>query len=265
MSAERGQAGGDDRANDQAARARLERAAHFLDPEDDSGQRRVEGRRHARRRSRQQKPALPIGRDAADGEHDRRADLHGRTFAPVDAPHSRPNVITTILPKATRSETSGARSAWSSICSAAMACGMPLPCEFGKNMPRQQGRDRKAQWRRREGDERRALKQSRESFLRMIRQPGHRDGDRADRNSADDEKAPARPALEGQTRPHGDMRQRAIEIFRPCHAASLPNPHSAFTALFSQLFPIIQPLQDFALEAAFDRPVKLLSPSCSGQ
>ncbi len=51
---------------------------------------------------------------------------------PVEAPHNRPKLITTILPKATRSETSRARVAWSSIWSAAMACGMPLPCELGK-------------------------------------------------------------------------------------------------------------------------------------
>ena len=49
----------------------------------------------------------------------------------MEAPQSRPTIMTMILPAATRSETSALRAAGSSIWRAAMTCGMPLPCEFG--------------------------------------------------------------------------------------------------------------------------------------
>ena len=79
--AERGEAGGDDRAEDEAAGPRLEGAAQFLDAEDDAGERRIEGRGNARRGAREQKPALIFGSAAAHRIHQRGADLHGRAFA----------------------------------------------------------------------------------------------------------------------------------------------------------------------------------------
>ena len=53
---------------------------------------------------------------------------------PIEAPQSRPIIMTMILPNEVFSETSALRSLASSICRAAMTCGMPEPCEFGKTV-----------------------------------------------------------------------------------------------------------------------------------
>ncbi len=94
---------------------------------------------------------------------------------PVEAPHSRPAVITTILPSATRSDTSGARAAWSGSRSAAITCGMPLPCELGNTLmasntarPNPSGRDHKRQVGR-------DVEQTAKGSLGVIREPGHQD------------------------------------------------------------------------------------------
>ncbi len=59
--AQAGDARQDHRDQHQGAGALFESAAHFLDGEDDTRQRRVEGRGDARRRARQIRPrALPI-------------------------------------------------------------------------------------------------------------------------------------------------------------------------------------------------------------
>ena len=52
---------------------------------------------------------------------------------PMEAPHSSPASSSTTLPIATRNDTSAARAAPSGSCRAAIACGMPLPPELGKN------------------------------------------------------------------------------------------------------------------------------------
>ena len=51
---------------------------------------------------------------------------------PIEAPHNSPSRVRRILPTAMRMETSLPRAAWSLSWRAAMACGMPLPCEFWK-------------------------------------------------------------------------------------------------------------------------------------
>ncbi len=52
---------------------------------------------------------------------------------PIEAPHNRPASSRITLPIATRSETSAMRPAPSGSWRAAIACGMPLPPELGKN------------------------------------------------------------------------------------------------------------------------------------
>src|SRR5579872_2442006 len=54
----RGEAGGDDRSEDEAAGARLEGPAQLLDAEDDAGERRVEGSGDPGRGAREQQAAL---------------------------------------------------------------------------------------------------------------------------------------------------------------------------------------------------------------
>src|SRR6516165_966008 len=79
---ERGNAGGDDTANDEAACADFEGTAQFLDAENDSGKRGVEGGGDPRRSAGHEQPRLiENGDSSSDGRHDRRVDLNRRSFA----------------------------------------------------------------------------------------------------------------------------------------------------------------------------------------
>src|SRR5579862_1984244 len=78
---ERSESGRNHAADNEAARAALEGAAHFLDAEDDARERRVEGSGDAGRCSDQDEPGLAPRRHAPDREHDRGANLYGRPFA----------------------------------------------------------------------------------------------------------------------------------------------------------------------------------------
>jgi len=78
---DRGQPRRNHRRDDEAGGAGFERTAHFLDPEHDSGQRRVKGGGHAGRGARQNQSRLTARREAPQREHDRGANLHSRPLA----------------------------------------------------------------------------------------------------------------------------------------------------------------------------------------
>ena len=50
---------------------------------------------------------------------------------PIEAPHARPSSVSATLPAAMRRDSTRATAFWSVMCSAAMVCGMPLPCAPG--------------------------------------------------------------------------------------------------------------------------------------
>ncbi|CAJ7822306.1 Uncharacterised protein [Burkholderia pseudomallei] len=85
VQAERDHAGDDDRGDQHAARACRKTAAQFLDREHDAGERRVERGGQAGGGAREHELAFDqrvrARVEAAQVEHQRRADLHGRPFA----------------------------------------------------------------------------------------------------------------------------------------------------------------------------------------
>ena len=80
--AQRGEAGKNDGVEDEAVGAVLERAAHFLDGEDDAGERGVEGGGDAGGGTGEDEPTLVAqAAELGDLQHDGGADLDGGAFA----------------------------------------------------------------------------------------------------------------------------------------------------------------------------------------
>ncbi len=191
---ERREAGRDHGCEDQPARPRLEGAAHLLDAEDDAGQRRVERRRDAGRRTRDQEARLAMRREAAEREHHRGADLHGRTFATRRGPAGEPEQQQQDLARRhLQADQRAARRGLGHLVGRddlrdAAAAGVR------EIAPGQPGREREAERRRHEGRQRPAAVQQGEQELRAVGQDRHGDREAAHRDAADEEEGPAPPA-----------------------------------------------------------------------
>ena len=80
---------------------------------------------------------------------------------------------------------------------AAITCGMPLPCEFGKNLQRQE--DDRAEAERRQHERKySAIGRAGDGIvLRAIGQRRHEDRRRTDKQTANEKERPASPSLQG--------------------------------------------------------------------
>ena len=207
---ERGEARGDHGANDQAARARLEGTAHFLDAEDDAGERRVEGRRDACRRAGEQEAALPIRRKPADGEHDRRADLHGRAFAAgrgaAEQAERHDNDLADADPQGNE------RRALVLILDMQRGDGLgnAAALRIREDVAGENRGDAEAERRDDEADPWKAFDRAQKARLREVGGIGHTDRNRADEHAAEQERAAPRPAFGRDPRAHGEMRRISV-------------------------------------------------------
>ena len=167
----------------------LKGAAHFLDPEDDAGQRCVERRRDAGRGAGQDQPALAAGREPTDGEHDGGANLHGRALttgsrrsqsspehcqqhslprADADRHQPPPRRLILQMPGGDRLRDTAALGVW----------------EIAPGQPRRQAQAERRHHQRRKGP---AADQARELFLSEIGQQRKYDGRDADHDPTDKE------------------------------------------------------------------------------
>ena len=208
---QRGEAGGDDGADDEAGGTHLEGAAQLFDGKDDAGERRVERGGDAGRRPREQEAGLAIGREAAERGHDGAADLHRRSLAAGRGAEQKAERHHHDL-----AETDAQGDQRAALLLRQLQRRNHLwnagPLGVGEDGDRQPHAQRKTERRHQQARIGRTPEHETKQMLRLIRKPCHGDGSKTDTDPAGHKQHVPGPALACETGAEAKMREIAAGL-----------------------------------------------------